>query len=1504
MAPISPASAKHPAPTRPRLQSVNQDFSDLNEQIRQVAHIIRLPDDWASVKDQKTSALQHVVRARAEWVLRWILDKLKDDSSTGPEARANTTIWQLLECVIHILPVSRSAPHLRDASFTTILENTLVDNYEKDLAGHEPPSTGSDSSEMLHDGTKPSRKRKRGSPGTSSPTKPTAGLADPASLFCVIKNALQSITGVATANTKTHDTTQTELMKMVLRTESAQASRILRFWLVAVQKLVARTLTYGTAAQDVNTLLDLSVVLEIWDLRIVDSADHAGSSTEDFSNECLVPTLQLAESLRHVHPPQAGVQSTKLLDITMQVLDKLVSRHLLVPSRAAFFAARHDEAEKGNPVRRGASMLSNSLGPLQAVLLQVAQMEDAGEDVPTQLASASKAIAYLLDLAIRASPSKTPKARLAERPWIQAVFISLAECVGCSLEAPPEFVISRVAVVALESALEVLQLHKITIDSTTLKDLFWYHCGVKYPESRKKEVHWSLIAALIKLDASIFVTEPRSNPNVAKEQPKDLTEFLFSLISKADFDGEGFVDAQEDSDQDMPDADSVLLKAKPAECRYLILARIVTPIISAFSKNRNLLGFMRRWDDQLVNSYKYTNRKAMREKTQPIWEDRFLTSSLMELFEQSLTQDQIAILLQDHASRVEVWGAVLAAEEPEDVKVQKLAPYKKACASAVIIPAVLQSIRSDEIVVGLKPQLHSLFVSYTERVQDDRYTSYTRLGLSWTTLCLLMAKLWPIDMHASLKLQQSLLYPLMEQAQKDVSASCKVSAGRQVDSPARAVAMLFLFDACDRLQTVPGSEERVRDSLQQVVTNLSASQLDAQEHRAMVEIFCANFVQLLSHLDPKVSPDSIYAMLKRISSLDDDVIDHVSSSLSEAILGQGSYSLHSAYSSALSEALGQGDDLRLHHVALQSLLNVQPSELSRERREAILDQLSTLLTTNPVIDIESLAAMVQLMEVPNASAKISTDGAVIFDIAAQLQKRQSMSRSVLQQLQLLCQKTLAHIIPYQSQAQSRAFLGEFQKKLNTLTQGNKKISATGLAILRAIILEQKDSQLLSVKHYIGLLKHCLMDDGADTTDVASFEDVLEAFNELSPALLGDPTQLKATTAWLRTWINENADLNAYITSIQSGSFEVAEYVARLHKLVAKYKLYPDANWLVALTTKLLRGPLDAESKRSALITITGVLTPLETADKLGLVELLTDVEDVPAQPASYSILRDLIATLPDKPSNDTALRSKQLSILPRLCTLLAQTSDAICFNALMDGIDTILNHKASLTSQHSIECVFGVLTKLTSRTSPALPAANASHIFTRLCETSRLMLLVHRNKVGGRSHILLTLLQGLLFCLFMPTSARSGALPSWLRSNTPTEPICLTPTNGAQYTRLLGTLCNPPQSSISKTHQHSRKSKDLNDPVKAARERTSHFLYPLLTSFCRFQLTGRLQPAVRTKLMPGLWEVVGTASLHREGLDAMFAGLSRSEKDVWRSVWGEYESVHGRKERFVGGEDI
>jgi len=1497
-----------PAPTRPRLQSVNQDFSDLDEQIRQVAHIIRLPPNWADTRDTPTraAALRHVVCARAEWVLRWTLDKLGHETQAGAKARATPTTWQLLECMMHVLPVSRSAPHLRDAAFPSLLERALLENFDKDLNDPSfPPHdvahsrNTSESSETVCDDTQPSRKRKRGSPAVSPLKSAASATTTPLLLFSAIHALLRHITSVANAP---HDNTQTELMKMVLRADSAQASRIVKFWLLAVRNLVGTMAARDIYSARLVALVDLSHVFDLWELRMLDVADPTGSSPEDFANECLVPILQLGENLKHLRADMTEPEPSKALDRAMQALDKSLTRHVLVPARSAFFSEAYT-SDTSDSTRRGASTLSTSLGPLRAILLQAAQVDDAGEVVPPHMASLSKSVGHLLDLAIRFSPSRTPKSRLAERPWIQAVLLSLAECVGCSLEAPPDFLTTQSAAAALQSALDVLQSHNVNIDSAILKEIFWYYCGVKYPQQEKGLVNWTLIAALVELDASIFTTESRSTLGSPKEQYADLTQVLFDQISDTEFKGVGFKNTKSRLETNM--ADAAVDRASNQESREFILDCIVIPIMSAFSRNRNMLGFVRRWDDQLVKSYRFENRKALKQNPEFIWEDRTLTNALSSVFEQSLTQGQIVGLIQEHITRLEDLSGALAVQDNEDVRVRKLAAFKRASGSAIIIPAILQSIQSDDTLTALQQQLRSLFHLYASWVQDECFGAYTRLSLTWFCLCLLLDKLWLINLHASSHLQQDSLYPLLEQATKDLFTSRSESSRRKLDSSARATAIMFALNVCNKLQTVPGSEDFVQEALHRVMKSFSESQLDESQLSQTAEQFCSCFVQLLSHLDARAARESILTMFNRLSISDGNTYDHVSGSLSQAVFAHDSSALHTAYLFALSDALEQDDAGPLHRVAVHDLLHIRPPALPRERREAILDRLPVLLTLGTVVPEDLLSAMAQLMVIPNASARVSTDGAVIFDIALTLQQRGAISSTALQQLQLLCQRVLAHIIPNQSQAQSRALLGEYQKKLNALSQATKKVSPAGLAILRATILEQKDSQLLSVKQYVSLLKQCLADDGTDGIDTASFEHVLDAFEELSSAHLGDSASLKATSTWLRAWIKHNADLESYITSTQPGSIEVADYVARLHRLVAKYRLYPDVKWFVTLTVKMLRGPLADEQKKKALATTVEVFTPLERAEKLSILSLLTDVDDsfARARLASYTVLQILVSTLPENLSTDVVLKQNQLATLPKLCGMLIEVSDAACFNALMDSINTLLNRNTAVATQHSIECVLGVLVKFTSRTSPALPFDQASQIYTRLCETSRLLLLVHRSKTGGRSHILLPLLQGLLFCLFMPTSARSGALPMWLRSNT-SQAVCLAPTDAAQYSRLLSTLCNPPQSSISKAHQHSRKSKDLIDPVKAARERTSHFLYPLLASFCRFQLSGRLLPAVRAKMVPGLWEVISTAGLHKEDLDAMFAGLSRSEKDVWRSLWGEWESVHGRKERFVSVEGL
>ena len=1496
MAPSKPASQNDPASTRPRLQAINQDFSDLDEQIRQAAHIIGLPDDWSTIQDQevRSDIIQRLVRARAEWVLRWILDKLKDETETGRAARANVSAWQLLDWMIHVLPVSRSAPHLRDASFPSILERTLVENFDTDST-LQPAATSEDvdmkddseSSATIREGTKPSKKRKRGTAEASPSTSAALGPVDLGHLFRVVRAAVDSIAHLAGSD-KSEDVTQAELMKMVLRTESTQASRILRFWLSGVRTLCAAR---SPASDDIplDEHLNLSLALEMWDLRAVETKDESGASAEEFNTECLVPTLLLLEHLKSLRSRDTTQFSQRTLDRAIAVLDKLLARHLLAPSRAAFFtdaeiaappASTGANSTSAGLKTRDATVLASNLEPLRAKLLQAAQIEDGGDALPAELALLFDTVPHVLDLAIRASPSRTPKSRAMEKPWLQAVFSALAECAGCSLVTPPEYITRPTAVAALSGAIRILQVHEVSLSSDLIKNIFWYHCGVKYPERQEKQVHWSLIASLIELDSSVFAVESKVGARGSQDHT-DLAEFVFEKISATELEGSGFSDDGSDAQLG----------------RSAILERIINPLILAFVRNRNLLGFVRRWDDQLVKSFRHGKRKTLEGRQDIVWEDRALWNTLAESFESSLTQGQITTLIQEHGERLAQLAGAIETATKESVKVKKLAAYKNAASSAILLPAFLQAINSENNIAALKADLRALFLTYASWVQERHYSLYTQSHLSWFTLCQLLAKLWPIELHASSQLQQELLYPLLEQA-IEVMSTTSNDAGRGADPTIRAAAVLFWLNTCDRLQTLPGSKIVIRSGLARVMDCFSSSQLDTEGQRSMIEIFCAYSVNLLEHVEIDACRQSLSAILSKLPQFDGVTSDLVCRSLSQSIIEEGNSVIQNAYCVALLEALGQGAGMRMHAVAGEAILHIHPAALSREQRQAILDRTAELLDLGQTSTMIVLSIMAHLQQVPNATAKVSTDADVIFSIAEQLHSQQLETDSALQLLRELVQRTLGHIIPNQSQAQNKEFFIDYAGKSLSVAKATSKCSLARLSILRATSMVQKQNSLLHIERYVELLKQCL-----GSEDMALLLGSLDAFNELSTDALKDVKQFSRIQTWLRTWLKDALDLDQYVGSEVHVPSEAVDYVARVYALVAKYELYQDAKWLICLSLTVIRGS-SVQVQGAVYRTLKTTLEPLPFYEKLDLITTLVVDQKQPNLAASYRILGDLIDTMDDQLESNAEMRQKQLALLPRICVLLTESPDFESFNALLNCIDTILNDKPSLASQHSIECVYSVLVKLTSRSSPALSSQYAPEIFSRLCQTSRLTLLVHRGRLGGRFHLLLPLLQGLLFCLFIPNASRSGALPSWLRAVTATEPVRLTPTNAAQFTRLLSTLCNPPQSSITKAHQHhqSRKSKDLNDPVKAARDRASNFLYPLLASFCRYQLNGRLDQGVREKLMPGIWEVLGTASLHREGLDAMFAGLGRSERDVWKGLWEQWEGVHGRRQVVGHGE--
>ncbi|KAF2468869.1 uncharacterized protein BDR25DRAFT_372713 [Lindgomyces ingoldianus] len=1484
-------SANAATATLPKLLAVNKEIGDLDEQIRQATRIIRLPNDWQTIQSEveRYEAIKPIVRARAEWVLRWILDKLKNPEDTGAQARANPRSWKLVQWMLYVLPVSRSATQLRDADFLAILERALQENFEKDFTIETSVSGAenvhkdvSESSETVQEDPKPSRKRKRTS-GTNTPSKRVSvdvlGLEQ---LFVAIVTVVKGIAGKVSSSGPGEETVSSEYMKVALRTESAQAARILKFWLMAVQKFLTVSSASTFSGLDVlDDRLSLSFAIQIWELRSVEATGGSGTSADQFSAECLIPTLELYDTVQKANNSTNSAQNSPTAPANAaQSLEKVLVRYLFGPARASFYASASSKASKSMDLKTlAAKALASNLEPLRARIQQAAEILDSSEPIPDTFLPFFRAIPQLLDLAIKFSPIRSPKSKIVERPWIQAAFVALAECAGCSLEAP-KFMAPVPSVEALEKSLGVLTAHNMNVDTKILEDLFWFHSGFTFPLKQKRTVCWPLIAALIKLDPDIFLPKPRSTPSDSSGRPVDLSGFLFDKISMWATEiqstgntdvkcnkGSGHVSCSRDFDQ-------------PEQ----VVHSIIVPLMSAYARNRDLLGFISRWDSQLIENMfsSRTFEELEASITSSIWEDRSLNLALVSLFEKSLTQSQVLSLFEQHQGRVKGLGKTLRSNSDKDPQ-KRMDSIRKGYSSSVILNAFLDSLYSDEAIEALKPQLWSLFNSYTSLIRNDSYRSSSDPTLAWTLLCKLWTILWPIELHGSSDLQKKYVDSLISRACQDAEAK---DHHRNTNSPSRVASLTFLLTAFDCLISVPGWQDLAHEKLQVVLGFLSTNTLDLSDFEQVMELLCARFSHLLDHIEPQARDRVFTTLFSNISEITKhDVRDQLLASVSQSLLSIASPGTIDVYLEIVSKALdGIEANNKFVSIAEELLLQVVPAASSRTQREALVDKMTDILITRPRNVPVSLSVMAHLMELPNSTAKICSSGSALFDLAQSLHDNKLESALNVDLFQELVQLTLDHILKNKDQPQNAKYLEKFKSKLTSATKKASRCYPARLAILKAAFAAQKDAMIITIERYLLILGACLNDTSAPV------DHLLDAFNEIPSEILRDNDGVLTSA---QSILLKRIPLKVYqdymvdgIGNCSVSIFSPQTWVL-LHRSAARFQLYGKPALFLNLSIRLLREELSAQEQRVIFSSVKDWLSTLTMIDKLKLVGILTGSAEDQDRVPSFRILHILISALDDAHVEDTEQRQQQLLILPSLCQHLSTSPDPAIFNALLDSIDTILRGKTCLLSQHNIESVLTVIVVLSSRISPTLPSKHAPAIYARLCETSRLILLLHRSRLGGRFHLLLQLLQNLLFCLFIPNANRGTPRPPWL---TPTS-TNLSPVNSSQYSRLLSCLCSPTTSSVSKhswTASASHSQPSLNDPVKAAREYASHHLYPLLAAFCRFQLNGRLEPAVRERLLPGIWDAVSVAGLDREALEGMNAGLDSATRAVWKGVWGEW----------------
>lgn len=163
------------------------------------------------------------------------------------------------------------------------------------------------------------------------------------------------------------------------------------------------------------------------------------------------------------------------------------------------------------------------------------------------------------------------------------------------------------------------------------------------------------------------------------------------------------------------------------------------------------------------------------------------------------------------------------------------------------------------------------------------------------------------------------------------------------------------------------------------------------------------------------------------------------------------------------------------------------------------------------------------------------------------------------------------------------------------------------------------------------------------------------------------------------------------------------------------------------------------------------------------------------------------------------------------------------------------------------------------------------------------MLALHRSKLGGRYHLVVMALQGMLRCLFIPYTASANSShslerPPWLINSR------LDQTHASAYARLLTSICDPSVSAV--TRSKNRQRQELNDETKKARSIAGQHLQYLIMEFCQCQLRGRMEPEVRAALNPGLYAVFDAMS--QDVMRTVNAALDSAGRAIFKVLYDDY----------------
>ncbi|OAT00194.1 uncharacterized protein BDCG_02135 [Blastomyces dermatitidis ER-3] len=1432
---------------------------------------IRVVPD-AEKENQKHSA------PKEEWVLRWLMKKLKGSSQQHEQLqskyyRLDTKTWILLQQLFDRIPTKPLAFVLNENKFLLILKDVLGAISDASNSCPERPalqeSLHSESSVTVQESpvsgpSKRGQKRKRAENGLDS-VVPVGGFAGSwVDTFCTVLDSVKALVSLPDQVSGVRSTANSQL-KLVLRGEPQIAATILGQSLELARKVVEER-DRGCVELDAQLMPALPSVLEIWRLsseRLGDATNLSSDTQDPFSSHCLSEALHLLMALREIR-----TESPEKTNV-IQNLERIVVLQFVLPLRQSFFSTYSTETINSNH--------SPDSTQIKRVLKDIHSRWKKSNH-----SSNIKLLPTLLDIAVRSVPRDTFRRQVYEAPWLETLFVALSTIAGCPPVDGMSWSTPHRDIPILERLLQVILEREVSLSINTVSRYAIRFSGLVENEAYQA-TEWSLISKIIRTGVDVFL------PNSGIDGTENLLSNLIGRITSF----------------------SLVSSIMPNETYGVIKNDVVIPLLKGFAGARAIGSFLNIWSDQLtwIESTRLGGADILYFF---VWEDDDLAAAfrplITDLFSENQTKDRLQTILTQHSFDDEA----------------KISEYY---ADIVLLDAILkpQLREGDAMLEG-----ESLAQAFG--IISNLILSRWKLDWGW--------RLWRLSQRfvnrlssytddSSMDLSRALLPKAVDLLQSfhNQGSTTNISTNDCLEA-FEAFKLVVLVagraDSAKHSQYLNEIIPRIAPAFNQVVKSAGPAWDGRVDTMTSPEAVCVGYLVVLQATPLAVSRltsenrallfNGLLTSVERSelytstplsrqetvgSSLESQLVEIWQSMTSNEWLLETPAAVYDLVNTILHHLKEKNSP---RHLSIASLLSVPTRLIPRHQRGMLLDFLQQTIVTGQLssgpLCTDILTLMTRLADLPKSSAQITSDWEEPWKLSNAISLSMGDSSSTVLPFQPFRQlhKVIIDRVLVSSDAQRHLYFQKTFDKASSMVQkydnANFNNMEFSMLVLSLGTLRTHHEHLggnLKVETLNALREKVL---NILISDLRSIEKNMEKDREMLDVntLTGILNALEDFEDMMKT----NKEAQKAIRKVEKRLTTVSDdiHTKRLAKRRLVSSQQPGKDLEHVLMQSLSLFPIDQLYGEEQQMLLRDIRHKLSALSEKKLVRLVRQIREsgFAGQNTAHRLLLTGVAISCFEPVEDPDTQaSQELSALfTALLQCLIETTAIEPFSLATECIEMLLRNRSRSITQWNIDNTLGTIAIVISTQGPKIAGKYAGVIYSRICHLLGLVFGQYRQKLSGRFHLVLPVMQPLLRLLFTLSSrpqrsSRSQLTPPpWADSHNASS-LLHKPSHATQFTRLLTTLCDPTVSAVQRVQ---RSDSGLTDNTKKVKSLAGQHLQYLVMEYAICQLRGQLAPEMKAALIPGFYSVLDAMS--KETMRGMNAAMDSSSRAVFKSLYEDY----------------